>query len=407
MTELFTAAVVTICADPRVAEQFVQAVERKPWLIVTANFEGYVSSQRRPYLSPELKAASACIALIDFDHDPEQAMESIKFLRAMFPRIIVVALAADRAPELLLLAMRAGCNEFLPKPFNPASVLDILDQMEELFASPEVVDEPKGRVISFFGAKGGVGTTTLAVHLAMYLTQVQGKRTLLVDAHHELGHICVYLGLDGTRYHFHEVVRNVDRLDSELLRGYVARHASGLEVLSSPDVCGGARPIDADSVRKTLEFLRSEYDFILLDCETDLDDITMSMIEASERTYIVATPEIGAVRDLSRYVDALIQHEFTTDKISVVVNRFSSRYAVNVEQIEKAIRLPVAIKLPNNYMDLVRAVNLGDPIPPSRKGDFTQQFVRWSGSLAGASATAPTAAQPAKKKESLFALWGK
>jgi pilus assembly protein CpaE len=407
MTEVFTAGVITICTDPRVAEQFVQAVERKPWLIVTANFEGYVSSQRRPYISPELKAANACVALVDFDHDPDQAMESIKFLRQTFPRIMVVALAADRAPELLLMAMRAGCNEFLPKPFHAAAVADTLDQMEGLFAVPEVLDEPKGTVISFFGAKGGVGTTTLAVHLAMYLVQCQGKKTLLIDTHDELGHVCVYLGLDGTRYHFHEVVRNVDRLDSELLRGYVARHASGLEVLSSPDVCGGGRPIDADSVRKTLEFLRGEYDYVILDCETDLDDLTMSMIEASSRTYIVATPEIGAVRDLSRYVDSLIQHDFTTDKISVVINRFSSRYAVNVEQIEKAIRLPVAIKLPNAYMDLVRAVNLGDPIPPSRKGDFTLQFVRWSASLVGAPQSLPTATTTVKKKDSLFSLWGK
>jgi len=407
MTEVFTAGVITICADPRVAEQFVEAVERKPWLLIAANFEGYISAQRRPYISPELKSAHASIALVDFDHDPEQALESIKFLRQVFPRIMVVALAADRAPELLLMAMRAGCNEFLPKPFNPGALVDTVDQMEGLFVVPEVIDEPKGTVISFFGAKGGVGTTTLAVHLAMYLGQCQGKKTLLIDTHDELGHVCVYLGLDGTRYHFHEVVRNVDRLDSELLRGYVARHASGLEVLSSPDVCGGGRPIDADSVRKTLEFLRGEYDYVILDCETDLDELTMTMIEASSCTYIVATPEIGAVRDLSRYVDSLIQHDFTTDKISVVINRFSSRYAVNVEQIEKAIRLPVAIKLPNAYMDLVRAVNLGDPIPPSRKGDFPQQFVRWAATLVGASQTPLTATTTVKKKESIFAMFGK
>jgi pilus assembly protein CpaE len=227
MTDIFTAAVITVCTEPRVAEQFVQAVERKPWLLVTAHFEGYVSANRRPYLSPEMKNANACIALIDFDHDPDQAMESIKYLRQTFPRLMVVALAADRAPELLLLAMRAGCNEFLPKPFQGAALAETLDSMEEIFATPEAVEEPKGTVISFFGAKGGVGTTTLAVHLAMYLVQCQQKKTLLIDSHEELGHVCVYLGLDGSRYHFNEVVRNVDRLDSELLHGYVARHPGG------------------------------------------------------------------------------------------------------------------------------------------------------------------------------------
>jgi pilus assembly protein CpaE len=406
MTDVFTAAVITVCADPKVAEDFVRAVERKPWLIVTSNFDGYVSTARRPYVSPEMKSATACIALVDFDHDPDQAMESIKFLRQTFPKLLVVALAADRAPELLLLAMRAGCNEFLPKPFQAAGLDQMLDQMESQFSVPEVRDEPKGTVISFFGAKGGVGTTTLAVHLAMYLVQCHQKKTLLIDSHDELGHVCVYLGLDGTRYHFHEVVRNVDRLDSELLHGYVARHSSGLEVLSSPDVCGAGKHIDADSVRKTLDFLRGEYDYVILDCETNLADVSMAIIDGAARTYLIATPEIGAVRDLSRYVDSLIQHEFNTDKIHVVINRFSSRYAVNVEQIEKAIRLPVAIKLPNNYMDLVRAVNLGDPISPTRKSDFTLQFTKWAASVVGSPEISRGVAA-VKKKESRFALFGR
>ena len=65
---------------------------------------------------------------------------------------------------------------------------------------------PLGSVLSFFGAKGGVGSTTLAVHLAMYLVQCHQKRVLLIDNHPELGHVCVYLGLDGSRFHFNEVV---------------------------------------------------------------------------------------------------------------------------------------------------------------------------------------------------------
>jgi pilus assembly protein CpaE len=117
--------------------------------------------------------------------------------------------------------------------------------------------------------------------------------------------------------------------------------------------------------------------------------------------YLVATPEIGAIRDLSRYVDNLMQIEYTTEKMHVVINRFSSRYAVNVEQIEKAIRLPVAIKLPNNYTELVRSVNLGEPVSPNRKNDFTLQFTKWANTLVGSTAAAPVA----KKESSRFAMW--
>jgi pilus assembly protein CpaE len=399
---IFSAAVLTVCVDPRTAEQFVEAVERMPWLISSSNFETYISANRRPYMSPQVKTANACIALVDFDQDSDQAVESIKYLQALFPgKLTVIALADNRNPELLLLAMRSGCSEYLHKPFDSRSLAETLKRLEEQVATPQARNAPTGSVISFFGAKGGVGSTTLAVHLAMYLVQCHQKRTLLIDSHPELGHACVYLGLDGARYPFHEVVRNVARLDSELLRGFVAKHQSGLEVLASPDIVGGAKMLDGESVEKTLEFLRSEYDYVILDCSTTLDEVNLAIIDASTRVYLVATPEIGAIRDLSRYVDNLMQIEYTTEKMHVVINRFSSRYAVNVEQIEKAIRLPVAIKLPNNYTELVRSVNLGEPIAPNRKNDFTLQFTKWANTLVGS--TAPVVA--AKKETSRFAMW--
>jgi pilus assembly protein CpaE len=211
--------------------------------------------------------------------------------------------------------------------------------------------------------------------------------------------VCVYLGLDGTRYHFHEIVKNVARLDSELLRGFTAKHSSGLEVLSSPDICGGGRTIDPESLTKLLEFLRSEYDYIVVDCSTALHPADIAVLDASDQVYLVATPEIGAIRDLSRYVDNLTRIETTIDKMQVVINRFSSRYAVKVEQIEKAIRLPIAIKLPNSYTELVRSVNLGEPIEPSRKSEFAMQFIKWAASLAG---PVPTKAAQAAPSKSLF-----
>ena len=108
------------------------------------------------------------------------------------------------------------------------------------------------------------------------------------------------------------------------------------------------------------------------------------------------------IRDLSRYVDKLMQIEYTTEKMHVVINRFSSRYAVSVEQIEKAIRLPMAIKLPNTYTKLVRPVNLGEPISPKSRSEFGLQFAKWANTLVGS--TAPPVAQ-VKKEKSLFAMW--
>jgi pilus assembly protein CpaE len=99
-------------------------------------------------------------------------------------------------------------------------------------------------------------------------------------------------------------------------------------------------------------------------------------------------------------VDGLIQNEHATEKLQIVINRYSSRDAVTIEQIEKAVRLPIAIKVANNYGELVRSINIGEPLSSNRKSDFSLQMTEWATALAGAPKTMPQ--EPAKKR---FALW--
>jgi pilus assembly protein CpaE len=206
--------------------------------------------------------------------------------------------------------------------------------------------------------------------------------------------------MDGTHHTFHELVLNVGRLDQELLSGFIATHTSGLDFLSSPDVYGGEKNTDTESVEQTVEFLSAQYDFVILDCEASFEDINLAIIDLSSWVYLIATPEIGAIRDLSRYLDGLIQNEHATDKLQVVINRYSSREAVTTEQIEKAVRLPIAFRIPNDYSELVRAINIGEPVQSERKSDFSRQMFKWAAGLAGVTDTLIPV--PAKK---WFTLW--
>jgi pilus assembly protein CpaE len=73
---------------------------------------------------------------------------------------------------------------------------------------------------------------------------------------------------------------------------------------------------------------------------------------------------------------------------------------VTIEQIEKAVHLPIALKIPNNYGELVRSINVGEPLSPDSKSEFSQEMKKWAASLVKGST--PAAVEPVKKK---FALW--
>lgn len=395
-------ALITVGLEMELAEEIAYSAGAMPWNIFRADLENYVSITKRPPLPQSVKLAHHCIAVIDFDHDIDEALESIAYIQELYSgKASLIARSTSRDPDVLLRSMRAGCNDFIGGAFDSAAFEESLKRISQQWTIRATSNTARGSVLTFLGAKGGVGTTTLAVHFAVYLVQCHKKKVLLIDNHPQLGHVCVYLGIDGSSYYFHELVRNLNRLDSELLRGYIASHPTGLDVLSSPDVVSSRKVVEAEDMAQTLDFLRGEYDYVLVDCACALDDTNLAVIEASNQVFLIATPEIGAIRDLSRMIDNLSQNEQNAERIKAVINRFTSQHGVNIEQIEKAIRLPANVRLPNSYAEVVRAGIMGQPIDAKQKGEFPAQMLKWVTSIAGPA----VGMEPAGAKKSGFSLW--
>ncbi len=262
-------------------------------------------------------------------------------------------------------------------------------------------EKGSGTILSFFGAKGGVGTTTLAVYLSTFLVRQHHRKTLLIDHHHQLGHVCLYLGVKANPYHFDELMRNVDRLDMELLAGFLTRHPSGLDLLPSPDTCAVRYSASLHETEAVLEFLRGQYDYVLLDSSLEYQDANSAIVDGSDEVYLVSTPDVAALRDLSRHVENFGLNEAAAGKLRIAINRSTSNDAVSVEQVESTVRFPVSVTIPNNYAELVRAINAGEPLPPHWRSEFTTQIAKWTNRIVQSHAIANTEAP----KRSRFAFW--
>jgi pilus assembly protein CpaE len=246
-------ALLTVHVEAEAAELIHKSASRMAWSLVYVNYDNYFSTAKLPALTQRAIEAQGCVAVVDFDKDPELALATAECLRhSFYHKVAILALSSTTDPDRLLGAMRAGYSEFLGKPFNSDEFIDALTRLDYRWTANVSRPANSGKILSFFGAKGGVGTTTLAVHLAMYLVRGLGKKVLLIDNHAQLGHVVLYLGMDGSNHHFYDLLQNVSRLDQELLRGFIATHGSGLDVLSSPDVYGGSWKTDSHSVERTL-----------------------------------------------------------------------------------------------------------------------------------------------------------
>lgn len=376
-------ATFTVCADSELSEMVTNAADRIPGLEFVGGFPDYLTADRKPHFSSAIKHAGSGLAIIDFDRHAEHAIETASVLSThQSPRIISVGVSSRIDSGLLLKAMRAGCSEFLEKPLGVTRVQEALQQIQQRFVQSLGTSGKRGRVATIVGIKGGVGATTLSVHLATYLVKVHGKKTLLIDHHDHLGHVCLYLGLKENNYHFEELIRNVDRLDADLLAGFVVRHTNGLEVLASPSVCATPFTDGRGQLEQVLDCLRQEYDCVLFDSSVKYEQTAASIIPHSDEVFLVATPDVAAIRDLSRYIESLQLNEASAN-LRIIINRGSPGDALGRDQIEKAVGLPVHLTIPNNYIELQRSINAGEPISSQLRSDFTMTIDKWASRLAG------------------------
>ncbi len=241
------------------------------------------------------------------------------------------------------------------------------------------------------GAKGGTGVTSLALHLALNLVQRHQLKCLLVDAHLTLGDASLYLGLARHQYSFYELVHNTDRLDTDLLEGFLSKHGSGLDVLDSPEAIHAFPHAASEAIEHTLAFLTENYQFVVIDAPPGLTEDTCAAIRQSDRLAIVITPELPAIRNALRSIEYLTSLHYPEDSIDIVLNRYARRSTLSEVEIEAALHRKIAVKVPNNYGLIISAINAGVPLEAGQKSDIPVAFDYWADRLLGAEmATQPS-----------------
>jgi pilus assembly protein CpaE len=156
-----------------------------------------------------------------------------------------------------------------------------------------------------------------------------------------------------------------------------------------------------EELERVMDFLRREYDYILIDSSVTYRDSKALLMEQAEEVYLVATPDVASLRDLARLVEGLSLSEAATGKLRLVVNRSTATDSITPQQIEKTVRFPIAVCVPNNYFELLRAINDGEPVPPERKSEFNRKLAGWASRIVQGT----NAAEPLAVKKSGLAFW--
>jgi pilus assembly protein CpaE len=398
-------AVVTVCLDSTSYEAISYFIAGVPGAVVVGNLDQYSGAERN--IGRTLDPARTRICFIDYDENTEEALWITARLRAEYPDVHCFAVSSHSEPDRIIEAMRAGCAEYLVTPVEHERVLDGLTRAEAK-QKEKARSRVRGKVITLVGAKGGTGVTSLALHLALELAEEGRNKCLLIDQHPALGDASLYLGTGRHKYSFYELASNRDRLDEDLLKGFLLTHDSGLQLLDSPEAVDAFYGAPRSAVEHTLAFLAETYQYVVIDCPPALTEGTRACIAASDQVAIVMTAELPAVRNTVGYIEHLLELGYNPNTIYVVLNRYSKKGPLSDERIESALGRPISLRVPNSYNEVVRAINSGAPISGRKKSAFCAAIQNWAhelGSTGNANDPVAAVAAPAPRG-GLRALFG-
>ena len=316
------------------------------------------------------------ICLLDFDSDRRSAAMVAETIHSDAPETAIFAVSSQSQPDLIIQAMRSGCSEYLLKPLDPEQLLNAVARVGG--RRKEKRESDRAQMLAFIGAKGGCGVTTLVTQLGALLASSCSRKTLVLDLHSDFGDAALYLGLTKYRYHFFELAENTDRLDADLLQSFVLHHSSGLDLIPAPHGTEPAHRMAPSALNHVIDFVRSRYDFILVDLPPGLNDENLELLRHCDQVNVVTVAEVSALRNVVRQTDYFTRKHISADRIKIVLNRHQKRALITEAQIEKSIGQKIFWKVPNQYVHVVKTISGGDPESQLPTSDVAKNLHDWA-----------------------------
>lgn len=356
------ARVLVVAAQPAIQLQLGNTLRHDGHEIVTAP-DAQEGMRRWAADRPDLIA-------IDEDLRGTSGMELLSRIRTAEPagtHTPIVLLGGTADIDAKVRALRAGADDYLGKPVHPqefsARVRGLLARFGRSQPTPPAVRRnTNGKVVAFYGAKGGVGTTTLAINTAIALHRELKRSVALVDANFQFGDHRVFLDLGLNQRSIVDAVE-ASSVDSEIMKRVMVRHDSGIDLLLAPPAPESAELVSSEHhhLLKVIEVLKSMYDYVVVDMDHRLDEHMLDVIGAADRLVVVMTADLSCLKNVRLVLATMSQLAVPDERLMLVLNRANAFTGISARSVESVLKTPIADMIVNDYRTAVSSLNSGAP----------------------------------------------
>ena len=282
----------------------------------------------------------------------------------------IIMLTSEKEVEQKVRGLRAGADDYLVKPFHQAELLARMRGLLSRFGPQDGggtsrARPPLGKMIAFYGAKGGVGATTIAINTAIALHSSLDRKVALVDGVLQFGDHRVFLDLGNDRKSITDLM-NAPHIDAELLKSVLVQHDSGVDLLLAPTAPEEADLATPENVATVLAMLRTMYDYVIVDVDKRLGDFVLSILDHADEVHIVMTADLSCLKNVRLVLEALRKVGFDPKRLKLVLNRSNAFTGISVGAAESALKRDFETKITNEYRVAISAQNTGSPFSYSK-----------------------------------------
>jgi pilus assembly protein CpaE len=326
---------------------------------------------------PELLAAAATdhdVIVLDVVPPPRTISEMCRELRAVadLAEVPILAITSTDDVEERIRLLEAGADDVMIRPIDDRELdarVEALDlrhrRSRELRPSTLVstTRRPGRRMIAVYSPKGGVGTTTVSVNIAMAIAARAPDAVVLVDLSPMGGHVAVHLDLV-PKLTIADLIRDSQGLISpEILKTtYLTRHESGVLVLAGAPGPATSALMGGDDATRILNGVLEAVPTVVVDLGAHHDDRVIASLEAADDVVIVVTPDFPALKSVHSFLEYLTESAPKASEPTVVVNEIYALQTLTPGDIENALGRRVTIRIPYDPLLYLRAANQGTPI---------------------------------------------
>ncbi len=347
---------VLIVDDITTREQIVNFLKSDHDIMITGQATSAVEAiQQVKMLKPDIIFLST--SLPDMD-----GFTATKSLLSEVPFSGVILTGTQVGPEDMRRAMIAGAKDYIVKPFVAE---DLLQSVKQIHANSEkrrseTTELNQGEIVTIFSTKGGVGKTIMAVNLALALANKYERKVAILDFDLQFGDVAICLDVL-PKASIADLITDVEHLDEDVMSRYMVSYNAHLDILPAPFQPEMAEKITSHDLSIILNLLKKHYQYIIVDTASAFDDKTLTAMDSSDLVFVISVPDLTTTKNVKLSLDTLETLGYSKDKIKLVMNRYNSKGALNINEMEDSLHRKFSVVLPNDSEVVLSSVNKGIP----------------------------------------------